>query len=46
VFAAQNFGHARRKAAENLVCRIDDIPITLQVCGFRRPRLLFAQEAP
>src|SRR5690242_5510171 len=42
VLATQDRGHTAGQAAEHLVCRIDDIPVTLQICGFRRPRLLFA----
>src|SRR2546427_249220 len=42
VLAAQDCRHARGKAAEHLVRRIHDKPLTLQIRGFRRPRLLFA----
>src|SRR5437879_7495443 len=42
VLAAQDFGHAARQAAEDLVRGIDHKPITLQIRGFRRPRLLLA----
>src|SRR5437879_5179292 len=42
VLAAQDLGHAARKAAEDLVRGIDHKPIALQVRGFRRPRFLLA----
>src|SRR6267378_209902 len=42
VLAPQDLRHRARKAAEDLVRGIDHKPITLQVRGFRRPRLLLA----
>src|SRR6266851_2729 len=46
VLAAQDLGHTARKAAEHLVRGVDHKPITLQIRGFRRPRLLLTHSSP
>src|SRR5438046_979909 len=44
VLAAQHLGYARSKAAENLIRGVNHEPVrVLQVGGFRRPGLVFAQ---
>src|SRR5712691_7310886 len=46
VLAAQDLGHTARQAAQNLVRGVDHKPITLQIRGFRRPRLLLTHSSP